>query len=57
MTRHILAVALALLVALSAAAYADAGEKGTQTKKGHTGSGPIVFVKHYDKASPYLNLN
>jgi hypothetical protein len=56
MTRHILA--LALLVALSAASYADAGDKTTkttQTGKGHAGLGPIVFTKHVDMSSPYMN--
>ena len=52
MARHLVVIALAILVSLSAVAIADAGTKGS--KKGHATIGSITFTKHYDKASPIL---
>jgi type VI protein secretion system component Hcp len=49
MTRHLIVIALAALVSLSAIAHADAG-----TKKSHASMNTITFTKHYDKASPVL---
>jgi type VI protein secretion system component Hcp len=55
MTRQILGIALAVLVTLSSAAFADvASAKDSHAKKGHVQMHPIVFTKHYDKASPIL---
>ncbi|MBN9306467.1 MULTISPECIES: hypothetical protein [unclassified Devosia] len=50
MTRHLVALALALVVAFTAAAYADAADKGgDHTRKGRVSMGMIVFTKHVDK--------
>lgn len=52
MTRHLVALALALVVAFTAAAYADAADKGgDHTRKGRVSMGMIVFTKHVDKSS------
>jgi type VI protein secretion system component Hcp len=56
MARHIIGIALALLVGFSMIAHADATDKKpTPPKKGHVSMGMIVFTKHVDKATPYLN--
>jgi type VI protein secretion system component Hcp len=54
MGRHIVVIALAALVILSAAAHADAETaKAAHAKKsGHVSMGTIVITKHYDKSSP-----
>lgn len=54
MTRHIVGIAIAALVAVSIVANAGAAET-KPTKKGHVSTTPIVFTKHYDKASPTLS--
>ena len=52
MIRHILVIALAALVSLSAIAHADAGTKSS--KKVHASLSTITITKHDDKASPVL---
>ena len=53
MARPIIGIAIALLVSFSAVAHVEAEDK-KPAKKGHVSVGMIVFVKHYDKASPVL---
>ncbi len=54
MTHYTVGIAIAALVAVSLATYAGATETKPATQS-HVPVKPIVFTKHYDKASPTQN--